>query len=46
MNSLQPLPNLTLIKDGKNINPAILLNLIKQTSISDMFAENNVNTEN
>ena len=46
MNSLQPLPNLTLIKDGKNINPAILLILVKQSSISDMFAENNVNPEN
>ena len=46
VNSLQPLPNLTLIKDGKNINPAILINLVKQTSMNDMFTENNVYPEN
>ena len=32
-------------KDGKYINPAILLNLIKQTSMSNMFAENTANPE-
>ena len=37
--------NLTLKKDGKYINPAILLNLIKQTSMSNMFAENTANPE-
>jgi len=44
--STGPHLHLTLKKDGKNINPAILLNLIKQTSMSDMYAENNVNPEN
>ena len=43
--STGPHLHLTLKKDGKYINPAILLNLFKQTSISDMFAENNVNPE-
>ena len=37
--------HLTLKKDGKNINPAIQLNLIKQTSTSNMFAENTANPE-
>ncbi len=37
--------HLTLKKDGKNINPAILLNLIKQTSMSNMFTENTTNPE-
>ena len=37
--------HLTLKKDGKYINPAILLNLIKQTSMSNMFAENIANPE-
>ena len=32
-------------KDGKYINLAILLNLIKQTSMSNMFAENTANPE-
>ena len=43
--STGPHLHLTLKKDGKNINPAILLNLIKQTSMSNMFAENTVNPE-
>ena len=38
--------HLTLKKDGKYINPAILLNLIKQTSVGNMFAENIVTPEN
>ena len=37
--STSPHLHLTLKKDGKNINPAILLNFIKQTSMSNMFAE-------
>ena len=41
--STGPHLHLTLKKDGKNINPAILLNLIKQTSTSNMFAENTAN---
>lgn len=44
--STGPHLHLTLKKDGKNINPAILLNLIKQTSMGSMFAENIVNPEN
>ena len=44
--STGPHLHLTLKKDGKNINPAILLNLIKQTSMDIMFAENIVNPEN
>ena len=44
--STGPHLHLTLKKDGKNINPAILLNLIKQTSMSNMFAENTANPEN
>ena len=44
--STGPHLHLTLKKDGKNINPAILLNLIKQTSMGNMFAENIVNPEN
>ena len=43
--STGPHLHLTLKKDGKNINPAILLNLIKQTSMDIMFAENIVNPE-
>ena len=43
--STGPHLHLTLKKDGKNINPAILLNLIKQTSMSNMFAENTANPE-
>ena len=41
--STGPHLHLTLKKDGKNINPAIQLNLIKQTSTSNMFAENTAN---
>lgn len=37
--------HLTLKKDGKNINPAILLNLIKQTTMGNTFADNRVNTK-
>lgn len=44
--STGPHLHLTLKKDGKNFNPAILLNLIKQTSKGYMFAENIVNPEN
>ena len=43
--STGPHLHLTLKKDGKYINPAILLNLIKQTSMSNMFAENTTNPE-
>ena len=43
--STGPHLHLTLKKDGKNINPAILFNLIKQTPMSDMFAMNNANPE-
>ena len=43
--STGPHLHLTLKKDGKYINPAILLNLIKQTSMSNMFAENIANPE-
>ena len=43
--STGPHLHLTLKKDGKYINPAILLNLIKQTSMSNMFAENTANPE-
>ena len=43
--STGPHLHLTLKKDGKNINPAILLNLIEQTSMSNMFAENIANPE-
>ena len=43
--STGPHLHLTQKKDGKNINPAILLNLIKQTSMSIMFAENTANPE-
>ena len=48
LNRLSTCPHLhlTLKKDGKYINPAILLNLIKQTSMSNMFAENTANPEN
>ena len=47
LNRLSTCPHLhlTLKKDGKYINPAILLNLIKQTSMSNMFAENTANPE-
>lgn len=41
--STGPHLHLTLKKDGKNINPAILLKLIKQTSMSYLFADNIVN---
>ncbi len=43
--STGPHLHLTLKKDGKYINPAILLNLFKQTSMSNMFAENTANPE-
>ena len=43
--STGPHLHLTLKKDGKKINPAILLNLIKQTSMRNMFAENIANPE-
>ena len=43
--STGPHLHLTLKKDGKYINLAILLNLIKQTSMSNMFAENTANPE-
>ena len=43
--SIGPHLHLTLKKDGKYINPAILLNLNKQTSMSNMFAENTANPE-
>ena len=43
--STGPHLHLTLKKDGKKINPAILLNLIKQTSMGNMFAENTTNHE-
>ena len=43
--STGPHLHLTLKKDGKYINHAILLNLIKQTSMSNMFAENTANPE-
>lgn len=38
--STGPHLHLTLKKDGKTINPAILLNLIKQTSMGNTFAAN------
>lgn len=38
--STGPHLHLTLKKDGKTINPAILLNLIKQTSMGNTFADN------
>lgn len=44
--STGPHLHLSLKKDGKNINPAILLNLIKQTYMGNMFAENTANPEN
>lgn len=44
--STEPHLHLTLKKDGKNINPAILLNLIKRTSMSNMSAESIANPEN
>lgn len=44
--STGPHLHLTLKKDGKNINPAILLNLIKQTSMENMFAASNIKPEN
>ena len=43
--STGPHLHLTLKKDGKYINLAILLNLIKQTSMNNMFAENTANPE-
>ena len=43
--STGPHLHLTLKKDGKYINLAILINLIKQTSMSNMFAENATNPE-
>ena len=43
--STGPHLHLTLKKDGKYINLAILLNLIKQTSMGNMFAENTANPE-
>ena len=43
--STGPHLHLTQKKDGKYINPAILINLIKQTSMSNMFAENTANPE-
>lgn len=41
--STGPHLHLTLKKDGKTVNPAILLNLIKQTSMGNTFADNIVN---
>jgi len=43
--STGPHLHLTLKKDGKNINPTILLNLIKQTSMDNTFADDIVNPE-
>ena len=43
--STGPHLHLTLKKDGKYINPTILLNLIKQTSMSNIFGENTANPE-
>lgn len=37
--------HLTLKKDGKTINPAILLNLIKQTTMGNTFADNRDNSQ-
>lgn len=37
--------HLTLKKDGKTINPAILLNIIKQTTMGNTFADNIVNSQ-
>lgn len=43
--STGPHLHLTLKKDGKNINPAILINLIKQTSMNDLLTDNDFNAK-
>lgn len=43
--STGPHLHLTLKKDGKNINPTILLNLIKQTTMGNTFADNRDNSQ-
>lgn len=43
--STGPHLHLTLKKDGKTINPAILINLIKQTPMDNMFADNNIHVK-
>lgn len=43
--STGPHLHLTLKKDGKNINPVILIGLIKQTPMNDLFADNGINAK-
>lgn len=43
--STAPHLHLTLKKDGKNINPVILIGLVKQIPMNDLFADNGINAK-